>query len=77
MINIPVKDNKKLEKIMKRINSNKKIKAFFDCSNTMVVKRLGMTDHGPVHVSIVSNIALKLLRNLLRAGVIPSIVKDH
>jgi metal-dependent HD superfamily phosphatase/phosphodiesterase len=41
------------------------------------VRRLGLSDHGKVHFAIVSNIALKILRNLLEAGVKPNIVTDH
>ncbi|MGE5263664.1 MAG: HD domain-containing protein, partial [Acidobacteriota bacterium] len=32
---------------------------------------------GPVHFQIVSNIALKLLRQLIDRGVVPNIVRDH
>jgi metal-dependent HD superfamily phosphatase/phosphodiesterase len=41
------------------------------------VRRLGLSDHGPVHFAIVSNIGLKILRNLLEADVKPNIVTDH
>ena len=41
------------------------------------MRRLGLSDHGPVHFAIVSNIALKILRNLLEANVKPNIVTDH
>ena len=34
---------------------------------------MGMTDHGPVHVRIVSNIALRLLRLLVSSGLAPSV----
>jgi metal-dependent HD superfamily phosphatase/phosphodiesterase len=36
-----------------------------------------MNDHGPVHVQIVTNIALKLLRLLVDRSVTPSAVKGH
>jgi metal-dependent HD superfamily phosphatase/phosphodiesterase len=36
-----------------------------------------MSDHGPVHVQIVTNSALRLLRLLVEAGVTPSIVSDY
>ncbi len=36
-----------------------------------------MNDHGPVHIKIVTNIALKILRMLVKGGVTPSIVKDY
>jgi hypothetical protein len=41
------------------------------------VKRLQMSDHGPTHFQIVANIGLKILRNLLDAGVKPTIVTDY
>ncbi len=41
------------------------------------MRRLGLSDHGRVHFAIVSNIALKILRNLLEADVRPNIVTDH
>ncbi len=49
----------------------------WDCINTNAVRRLGLSDHGRVHFAIVSNIALKILRNLLEADVRPNIVTDH
>jgi metal-dependent HD superfamily phosphatase/phosphodiesterase len=38
---------------------------------------MGYTDHGPTHVKIVANSALKLLRMLIEKKVMPSIVKDY
>ena len=46
-------------------------------SNVMAINRLGFTDHGPAHVKIVANLALKLLRILIKRGIMPSIVKDY
>ena len=43
----------------------------------MAINRLGYTDHGPIHVKIVANSALKILRILIEHGVVPSIVKDY
>src|SRR5436190_12170132 len=40
-------------------------------------ERLGMSDHSWVHVQIVLNIALRLLRLLARAGIDPAMVTDH
>jgi uncharacterized protein len=39
--------------------------------------RLGMSDHSWVHVQIVVNIGLRLLRLLSRRGVEPNVVRDH
>jgi metal-dependent HD superfamily phosphatase/phosphodiesterase len=38
---------------------------------------MGYSDHGPTHVKIVANSALKLLRILIDRKVVPSIVKDY
>ncbi len=40
-------------------------------------ERLGMSDHSWVHTQIVLNIALRLLRLLVKAGVEPAVVADH
>jgi metal-dependent HD superfamily phosphatase/phosphodiesterase len=42
----------------------------------MAIERMGYTDHGPTHVKIVANLALKLLRILTEKQVEPSIVKN-
>ena len=40
-------------------------------------ERLGMSDHSWVHMQIVLNIALRLLRLLVKGGVEPAMVTDH
>src|SRR5450756_3232360 len=47
------------------------------CQNINAVDRLGMSDHGPIHMQIVVNIALRLLRMLVASGLTPNLVKDH
>ena len=75
--NVPCKDNKKLEKIVGLVNKDVKLQTFWKCSNVMAIDRMGYTDHGPIHVKIVANSALKLLRILVSKGVVPSVVKDY
>jgi metal-dependent HD superfamily phosphatase/phosphodiesterase len=43
----------------------------------MAIDRMGYTDHGPTHVKIVANSALKILRILVDHKVVPSIVKNY
>jgi len=76
-LNIPLKDNKKLAEVLARVNKNIELNTYIKCSNIMAVDRMNLNDHGPVHIAIVSNIALKLLRNLEKAGIEPSLLKDH
>jgi metal-dependent HD superfamily phosphatase/phosphodiesterase len=39
--------------------------------------RLGMSDHSWVHIQIVANIALRILRLAVRGGIEPALVSDH
>lgn len=75
-MNIPTRNNKKLALVHEAVERHIELAALWEASNIMAVKRLGMSDHGPTHVAIVSNLALKILRNLLHAGVVPSVVVD-
>jgi hypothetical protein len=76
-IRLPVRHNPTLQKVIERVNSDEELYALWTVMNVNAVTRLGMTDHGPIHFQIVSNIALKMLRQLLERGVVPSIVKDY
>ena len=73
---IPERDNAKLKIVHKAVEEHIELAALWEACNVMAVKRLEMSDHGHTHVAIVANLALKILRNLLSAGVVPSIVSD-
>lgn len=75
-MNVPVRNNKKLATVLQAVNEHTELNTIWEAANVMAVKRLGMSDHGPTHVAIVSNMAVKILRNLIEAGVQPSIVVD-
>ena len=63
---------------MERIKEDKKLQTYWKCANVMAIERMGYTDHGPTHVKIVSNIALRLLRILIEKKLItPSIVENY
>ncbi len=76
-IRVPARHNPILQQVIERVNADEELYALWTAMNVNAVDRLGMSDHGPVHFQIVSNIALKLLRQLMERGVVPSIVKDH
>ena len=76
-LHLPARHNPTLQKLVERINADDEVYALWECANVNAVTRLGMSDHGPVHVRIIANIALKLLRLLTAAGIEPSIVRDH
>lgn len=76
-INIPTKHNKKLEQIVERINADAELHQMWKCANINAVDRSGINDHGEVHIRIVANIALKMLRLLIEGGIRPSVVENY
>lgn len=63
---------------MEKIRDDKKLHTYWRCANVMAIERMGYTDHGPTHVKIVANLALKLLRTLVEKKLItPSIVENY
>jgi hypothetical protein len=63
---------------MEIIKEDKKLQTYWKCANVMAIERMGYTDHGPTHVKIVANLALKLLRILVERKLItPSIVENY
>lgn len=77
VFNIPFRDNRKLRHIINEVKNDVKLQTLWKCSNVMAIDRMGFTDHGPTHVKIVANSALKLLRMLVEKKVVPSIVKHY
>jgi metal-dependent HD superfamily phosphatase/phosphodiesterase len=63
--------------VLERANADPQLKAWWHVSNVNAVVRLEINDHSWVHVQIVANIALKLLRQLVKHGVEPSVVRDY
>jgi hypothetical protein len=77
VMNVPDRHNPKLRRIMELVNADDDLYALWTAANVNAVERLGMTDHGPVHVKIVMNIAVRMLRLLVEAGVEPGVVKNY
>ncbi len=76
-VRLPARHNPKLAAIVERVNESDELYALWIATNVNAVERLEMSDHGPVHVQIVANSALRLLRLLVDAGVVPSVVADY
>lgn len=76
-ITVPSKGNVKLERLIDLVNANDELLQLWRCANINAVLRSGMSDHGPVHVQIVANAAYKILRLLMKGGIVPSVVTDH
>jgi metal-dependent HD superfamily phosphatase/phosphodiesterase len=76
-IRVPPRANRKLAALLERVNSDSQLKAWWHVANVNAVKRLEINDHSWVHIQIVANIALKLLRQLTKHGVEPAVVRDY
>jgi metal-dependent HD superfamily phosphatase/phosphodiesterase len=76
-IKVPPRANRKLSRLLERVNADEQLKGWWHVANVNAVKRLEINDHSWVHIQIVANIALKLLRQLTKHGVQPAMVADY
>ncbi len=74
---VPARHNQRLQALVEAINADEELYTLWRCANVNAVDRNKMSDHGPVHIKIVANLALKLLRLLAEADVPLGIVGDH
>jgi uncharacterized protein len=76
-ITVPVRGNRKLRKVLERANNDTQLKAWWHVANVNAVVRMVINDHSWVHIQIVANIGLKLLRQMTKHGIEPSVVRDY
>jgi uncharacterized protein len=76
-IRVPVRANRTLRSVIDRVNRDNQLKGWWHVSNVNAVARMGINDHSWVHIQIVTNIALKLLRQLTKHSVEPAMVTDY
>jgi metal-dependent HD superfamily phosphatase/phosphodiesterase len=75
-VRAPTRGNRKLESFLDAVNGDEQVRAWWYMAQVHA-ERLGMSDHSWVHMQIVLNIALRLLRLLVKSGVEPAMVADH
>ena len=66
----------KAEKAIKLLLQDEEIRVTQEYANTISIVRLGYNDHGPVHMRIVTENAIKMLKLLRRAKIKTSLEKD-
>jgi hypothetical protein len=76
-IRVPVRANRTLRTVIDRVNRDDQLKGWWHVSNVNAVARMGINDHSWVHIQIVTNIALKLLRQLTKHSVEPAMVTSY
>jgi metal-dependent HD superfamily phosphatase/phosphodiesterase len=75
-VHAPTRGNRRLESFLEAVNADDEVRGWWYMAQ-LTSERLGMSDHSWVHVQIVLNVALRLLRLLVKAGVEPAMVADH
>jgi metal-dependent HD superfamily phosphatase/phosphodiesterase len=76
-IRVPDRGHQKLRKVIERVNTDDQLKGWWHVANVNAVVRMEINDHSWVHIQIVTNIALKLLRQLTKHGIEPAVVTDY
>jgi metal-dependent HD superfamily phosphatase/phosphodiesterase len=76
-IRLPWRANRRLRELVGRANGDLQLRAWWHVANVNAVKRMEINDHSWVHIQIVTNIALKLVRQLARRDVEPAMVTDY
>jgi len=76
-LRVPTRGNRKLRRLLENVEADKQIKAWWHAANVNAVVRLAINDHSWVHIQIITNIALKLCRLLVKHGVQTSLVRDY
>jgi metal-dependent HD superfamily phosphatase/phosphodiesterase len=77
ILSIPTRGNEKLERLLSFVDTDIELQTLWRCSNIVSMDRMGYNDHGPIHVKIVANRGLKMLRILLGREIAPNIVKNY
>jgi len=75
-VRAPTRGNRRLEALLANVNADPEVRTWWHMAQVQS-ERLGMSDHSWVHVQIVLNIALRIMRLLVRGGVTPAMVGDH
>jgi uncharacterized protein len=75
-VRAPTRGNRRLEALLEAVNADPEVGAWWYMAQ-LTSERLGMSDHSWVHVQVVLNVALRLLRLLVKGGVEPAMVADH
>jgi uncharacterized protein len=75
-IRAPTRGNRRLEALLAAANADRRLHAWWYMQQVNADRR-DMSDHSWVHIQIVVNIALRMFRLLLRAGIEPAMVAVH
>jgi metal-dependent HD superfamily phosphatase/phosphodiesterase len=75
-VRAPTRGNRRLDALLEAVNADEEVRTWWHMAQVQS-ERLGMSDHSWVHIQVVLNVALRLLRLLVKGGVEPAMVSDH
>jgi uncharacterized protein len=75
-VHAPTRGNRRLERFLDAVNGDERVRAWWYMAQ-LTSERLEMSDHSWVHVQVVLNIGLRLLRLLVKGGIEPAMASDH
>jgi metal-dependent HD superfamily phosphatase/phosphodiesterase len=75
-VHAPTRGNRRLERFLEAVNADERVRTWWYMAQ-ITSERRGMSDHSWVHVQVVLNISLRLLRLLVKGGIEPAMVTDH
>jgi uncharacterized protein len=75
-VHAPTRGNRRLDSFLEAVNADERVRAWWYMAQ-INSERLGMSDHSWVHVQVVLNIALRLLRLLVKGGIEPAMATEH
>src|SRR6476659_297782 len=75
-VDAPTRGNRRLEKLFAAANADPQVRAWWHVQQ-VTADRLVMSDHAGIHIRVVVNSALRMLRLLVRRGVVGNVVSDY
>jgi uncharacterized protein len=75
-VRVPTRGNRRLEQLLERVDADDEVRGLWHMQQVNS-ERLHMSDHSWVHIQIVANIALRILRLAVKGGIEPAMVADH
>jgi hypothetical protein len=75
-VRAPTRGNRRLETLIEAVNADEEVRTWWHLAQ-VTSERLGMSDHSWVHVQVVLNIALRVLRLAVKGGIEPAVVSEH
>lgn len=76
-VKVNTRGNPKLDQLLDLINADTELMQLWECANVNAIERSGISDHGRVHIQIVANAAIRMMRLLTDAGVKSSVAANY